>query len=142
MLTDLSKATIVNIETGKNGYNLNIIDKIISFTKFSLKELSDENFEPADNLRETLLELYLKNDLFYSILSKKPEIIYAINNKILIGDFLEDPKEIREIRSYLKTYGWDYNGASISIALKRKSNLIAIMPHPSKKGTFIYSKKK
>ena len=103
MLTDLSKATIVNIETGKNGYNLNIIDKIISFTKVSLKELSDEKFEPADNLRETLLELYLKNDLFYSILNKKPEIIYAINNKILIGDFLEDPKEIREIRSYLKT---------------------------------------
>lgn len=142
ILTELSKATIVNIETGKNGYNLNIIDNIISFTKLSLKDLSNENFEPHENLREILLELYSKHDSFYSILSKKPEVSYAINNKIITGNFLDSPKEVKEIRSYLKIFGWDYKGTSISVALKRMPNLIAIKPHPTKKNTFIYFKKK
>jgi transcriptional regulator with XRE-family HTH domain len=141
ILTELSKATIVNIETGKKGYNLNIIDNIIKFTKISLKELSDENFAPQDDFRERLLALYTKHNDFYAILNKKPEILYAINNKLIVGEFLTSPKEIRDIRSYLLTFGWDYNGTSISIALKRMSSLITIEPHPTKKSTFVYSKK-
>jgi transcriptional regulator with XRE-family HTH domain len=141
ILTELSKTTIVNIETGKNGYNLNNIDSIIKFTKFSLKELSDESFTLPNDFRETIIALYKKHEIFYSILDKKPEIVFAINSKIIAGDFLDTPKEIREIRSYLQNFGWDYKGTSISIALKRMPNFIAIRQHPTKKGTFLYSKK-
>lgn len=141
ILCGLSKASIVNIEAGKNGYNLNLLDKITSFTGYSLKDLSDENFLPDSNLRDDLLLAYKNNDAIYTILSQQPNIVYAINHKILNSKFLDAPKEIREIKEHLNGIGWDYNGVSISVALKRMPDLIRIEPHPSKKNTFVYSKK-
>lgn len=141
ILCSLSKASIVNIEAGKNGYNLNLLDSISDFTKYSFKELSDENFKPSRNLREKLLEAHKQNNTFHTILNQKPNIAYAITNKILNSRFLDTPKEIREVKEYLGRMGWIYNGVSISVALKRMPDVIKIEPHPTKKGTFLYSKK-
>lgn len=141
ILCGLSKASIVNIEAGKNGYNLNLLDKITTFTGYSLKDLSDENFLPDSNLRDSLLLVYKNNHTIHTILTHQPNIVYAINHKILNSQFLDVPKEIREIKELLNEIVWDYNGVSISVALKRMPDLIKIEPHPSKKGTFIYSKR-
>ena len=141
ILTDLSKATIVNIENGRNGYNLNLLDNILNFTKYHLKEITNNDFKPKDEIRDKLINLYAKNDQFYTILNSTPEISYAFNNKILNSTFLDTPKEIKEIRDYLKLFNWNYKGTSISTALKRMPDLIKIEPHPTKKGTFVYSKR-
>ena len=141
ILCELSKASIVNIETGKSGYNLNLLDNIVNFTKCSLSDLSDENFSPKSDLRDELLEKYKKNDAFYALLNQKPNLSHTIEHKLLSSDFLDTPKEIREIKDYLIDFGLVYNRASISIALKRERDKIKIEPHPIKKGTFVYSKK-
>lgn len=141
ILCELSKASIVNIEVGKSGYNLNLLEKIVKFTRCSLGELSDENFTPKSNLRDELLEIYNGNDAFYALLSQKPNLSHTIEEKLLKSDFLDIPKEVREIKDYLSELGLTYNRASISIALKRMSHLIKGEPHPTKKGTFVYSRK-
>lgn len=141
ILTELSKATVVNIENSKTGYNLNLLDKIITFTKFSLRDLTNENFSLKNDFRERMIKRYSKDDGFYAILNGKPEISYAIKRKILSTNFLNNPREVRDIRAYLLSSNWDYKGSSISNALKRMPDSITINIHPTKKGTFVYSKK-
>lgn len=141
ILTKLSKATIVNIESGRTGYNLNLLDNIVVFTNFSLSDLTNERFTVKNDFREKMIKFYSKDAEFYTILHEKPEIAYAIKKKILNDDFLKIPKEIKDIRLHLLTFHWSYSGSSISTALKRMSNLIKIQEHPLKKGTFLYSKK-
>lgn len=141
ILTELSKATVVNIENSKTGYNLNLLDKIVSFTKFSLRDLTNENFSVRNDFREKMIKLYSKNDEFYAILNEKPEISYALRRKILDTNFLIAPKEVKDIRNHLLSFNWSYKGSSISNALKRMPDLIRIEHHPTKKGTFLYSKK-
>jgi len=141
ILCELSKASIVNIEAAKSGYNLNLLENIVNFTKFSVSKLSDEEFTLKNNLRDELLEIYKGNDTFYALLNQKPNLSHTIEQKLLKSNFLDTPKEVREIRDYLSGLGLTYNRASISIALKRMYDMIKAEPHPSKKGTFVYSKK-
>lgn len=141
ILCEISKASVVNIETGKNGYNLNLLDKITTFTKYSLKELSDEKFIPKRDLRKELIKTYAKNNTFSKILNERPKLVYAITHYLLSDDFLDSPKQIKDIKEYLSKLGWSYGGVTISVTLKRLSNIIKIEPHPTKKGTFVYSKK-
>lgn len=141
ILNEISKASLVNIESARNGYNLNLLDKICHFTRYSIKALSDKNFSPSDDIREKLIKIYSKNNQFHTILNHQPEIVYAIQNKVLKNNFLDIPKEIREIKDYLKTFGWDYKGTSLSITLKRMPDLIEIRKHRSKKNTHLYLRK-
>lgn len=139
-LTGLSKASIINIESGKTGYNLNLLDNIILFSKQSLGDLSNENYKPTDNLRDRLITQYKNNPEFSSILKQTPEIVYAVSYKLLKSDFINEPKEINEIKIFFEQFGWVYLGTSISNALKRLPAKIHISQHPSKKNTNLYSK--
>lgn len=141
ILTDLSKASIVNIENAKNGYNLNLLDNISNFTQYQLKELIDPDFETKGDIRAKLLGVYADNEQISSILGATPEIPYAIEQKVLLEGFLDEPKEISQIKKHLRNYNWEYKGTSISITLKRMADKVKIEQHPTKKNTFIYSKK-
>lgn len=140
IVTGLSKASIVNIESGKKGYNLKLLESITSFTKYSLNDLSNRHFKPEVNLREKLSKLYRNNE-FSHLLNCTPEIVYAIEFKLLRSDFIDQPKEISQIRSFFEKLGWMYNGTSISNALKRRPDLIKIRKHESKGNTNVYLKK-
>jgi transcriptional regulator with XRE-family HTH domain len=140
-ITDLSKPTIINIESAKKDYSMGLIDKISTFSCYSLSELSHKSFIPEQDIREKLLKKHQSNPNF-TILNKQPEIVYAIKYKLLTTDFLFKSKEIREIKRYfLMKYGWDFIGSSISNSLKRMQHLIEIQPHPSKANTNVYSAK-
>lgn len=140
-ITGLSKPTIINIESGKKDYSLGMIDKIASFSGYSLSDLANNNFSPDFDIREKLLKKYQK-DTYFTILNTRPEIVYAIKYKMLTTDFLENPKEINEIKNFFsKQYGWDFIGTSISNALKRMPDLIDIQPHSTKRNTNVYLKK-
>ncbi|MBB5647662.1 helix-turn-helix domain-containing protein [Pedobacter cryoconitis] len=140
IVTELSKASVINIESGKTGYNLNLLDNIILFSRQSLSDLSNENYVPTDDLRDKLINHYKNNPEFISILSQTPEIVYAVKYKLLKSDFINSPKEINEIKIFFEQFGWKYLGTSISNTLKRLPAKILISKHPSKKNTHVYSK--
>ena len=137
IVTGLSKASIINIESSKNGYNLKLLESITSFTKYSLNDLSNKYFKPDVNLRDKLSKLY-KHSEFSHILNCPPEIVYAIEFKLLKSDFIDQPKEISQIKSFFERFGWAYSGTSISNALKRRPDLIEIRKHESKGNTNVY----
>jgi transcriptional regulator with XRE-family HTH domain len=139
-LVGLSKPTIINIESAKKGYNLNLLEKIINFSDYSLSDLSNKEFMPDPYLRDILTEKYSKHPEYYGILTKKPEIVYAIKFNLLKSDFLKTPREINEIRNYFKELGWNYLGTSISNALKRMPEKVLISKHESKRNTNVYLK--
>jgi hypothetical protein len=82
-----------------------------------------------------------KHSEFSHILNCSPEIVYAIEFKLLKSDFIDQPKEISQIKSFFERFGWKYSGTSISNALKRMPDLIEIRQHETKKNTNIYLKK-
>ncbi|SEO12230.1 Helix-turn-helix [bacterium A37T11] len=141
-LTGVSRTTIVNIEGGKSGFNLSLIEKILDFTVYNIEELSKENFKVRNDLREELASRYKENLSIYVILNKKPTIRYAIVYKLLNTNLLDKPKEINAITKFFKKLGWLYLGTSIQNELKKMEDEILVQAHPTKKGTNLYSKKK
>lgn len=140
-LGNISPATLVNIESGEKSFRLKSLEKINEVTGVSLQELLGENFSPSKNLREKLIKKYAKNTEISVILNAPPTLQYSIKHKVLSTDFLISPKEINDIKIFLAEKGISHKGNSIHTALKRMPDLIKIEPHPSKKGTFVYSKR-
>ena len=136
----MSKPTLINIESGNSGYNLNLLEKIISLTGIPLSDLSNSSFEPNPDLREGLIEKH-KRDSKFKILSKDPNIVYAVHYKLLPSQFITEYREVNEIRKFFKNFGWDFSGTSISTTLARIPTLIEIRKHQSKKNTNLYRKK-
>lgn len=138
-LIEISRASLINIESGKKGYNLNLLDKILLFSNYKLEELSKEFFLIPNDFRENLASRYKDDPATYTILNGKPTIVYAIKYKLLNSNFLDEPKEINEIKHFFKSFGWEFNGSSIQNALKRMPTLILIQAHEKKKNTNVYS---
>lgn len=143
LLTGISRATLVNIESGKKSINLKSLEGITTFTKIELDKLTKKGFKPPENLREKLLKYYKREPDINVILGKEPSIPYCIKYKLLNTDFLNKPKETREIRKFFKdNYGWEFKGNSIHSSLRRLKHIVKIEPHPTKKGTNLYSRKR
>ncbi|SEL89155.1 helix-turn-helix domain-containing protein [Parapedobacter koreensis] len=142
-LAGISRATLVNIESGNKPIKVVSLDKIAGFSTIGLDKLSKRGFKPPDNLREKLLQLYKNSPEIYVILSGTPSIPYIIKYRVLKIDFLNTPKERGKIVKFVDdNYGWKITGNSLTNALKRMPDLIKIEPHPSKGGTNVYSRKK
>lgn len=142
ILANIASSTLINIESGKKSFKISTLNGIFVFTKIRLEELSKASFVPPKNLREKLTEKYKNEPSIYVILSKEPSIPYAIKYKLLKTDFLDQPKETRQIaKFFLDNYGWKYKGNSIHSTIRRLTHLIEINPHPSKGGTNLYSRK-
>jgi transcriptional regulator with XRE-family HTH domain len=142
MLTSLSKTTIVNIESAKTGYNLDLLENIINFLDCTLSEISSKDFEPNEKLKEVLTIKYkFSRPDYVEILNKAPKIVYAIKFKLLKGDFIDSPKETNEIKEYFEKFGWKYRGSSISNALQRMPKNISVRNHEKKANTKLYQKK-
>ncbi|SEM57658.1 Transcriptional regulator, contains XRE-family HTH domain [bacterium A37T11] len=143
LLANISSSTLINIESGKKSFRINTLNGISDFTKVKLDELSKSSFTPAKNLREKLTEKYKNEPAVHVILSKEPSIPYCIKYKLLNTNFLDVPKETRQITKFFRdNFGWKFKGNSIHSALRRMTHLVRIEHHPTKKGTNLYSKKK
>lgn len=140
LVIGISRASLINIESGVNGYNLNLLDKILMFSDFKLEELSKPDFITPKNYREKLIEHYKNEPTIFLILNKKPSIVYSIEYKLLSSTFFNTPKEINQIKDYFDKLGWSFQGTSIQNALKRMPDKVKIEKHPTKKSTFLYSK--
>ncbi|WGQ09016.1 helix-turn-helix transcriptional regulator [Pedobacter gandavensis] len=140
ILVNVSRASLIKIEAGSTGYRLNLLDGIIDFTRFSLSEISKMNFSVPDNYREKLLKIYGEDVTAGVILNQQPTLVYCIKHSLLNSQFLNEPKEIRQITKFFADKGWVFSGNSIQIALKRMTNAIVIIKHDSKGNTNTYSK--
>lgn len=140
-LTNISTSTLVNIESKNRPFHLKSIEGIINFTKIELDDLSKRDFVVPRNLREKLIKKYKSDPSISVLLNKEPSIPYCIKYKLLKSDFLNTPKETKQIREYFLKLGFNFKGNSIHSAIKRIPHLINIEKHPIKKSTNLYSKK-
>jgi transcriptional regulator with XRE-family HTH domain len=144
-LTEISKRSIANIEGGKRKIDIAIVFKLRAFFfMYTLDQLCDTDIIIEDSLKEKLIEKFKKeNPGLMTVLSKQPTIVFAIKNKLLKSDFIDDPKGTKKIREYfIKNYGWKFGGPAIANALKRMPNLIKIDEHSNKGNANVYSKRK
>lgn len=136
-LTGVSQATIVNIEQGHTGLKIATMEKLISFTNFTVEKLSSSQFKVPSDLQSQLFQLH-KNDIEKKVyFMKKPKILDAINKKLIGSAFFSSFREINEIVSYFEDMGWKILGTSLQNELKKHPN-VQIAPHPSKMNTNIY----
>ncbi|MFC7524149.1 helix-turn-helix domain-containing protein [Parapedobacter sp. GCM10030251] len=143
LLAGISRATLVNIESGNKPIKVISLDKIAIFSTIGLDKLSKPGFKPPANLREKLLQRYKNSPEIYVTLSDTPSIPYIIKYRVLKTDVLNTPKERGKIVEFVDdNYGWKIRGNSLTNALKRMPDLIKIEPHPTKGGTNLYSRNK
>lgn len=120
---------------------MNLLEKIVDFTGISLTEISNKNFSLTPSFREELVQRY-KNTQFEKIISKPPQIVYAINNELLKSEFFEIFRETNEIKKFfVEFFGWDYKGTSITNALLRNKE-VEVKTHHSKGKTNLYRAKR
>ena len=125
---------------GNASLKLSDLNKIGEF--FQVKDLTSKKVTVDANLRSKLLKIHKGNKEYEKHLEEPPTIVYAIKQSLLKDNNISFPAQIRDIKEVFKKQGWEYKSSSISTALKRLPNLIKIVPHPTKKGIFLYSKMK
>lgn len=140
-IIDISKRSLASIELGATNISADLLASISSFYNLSLDDLSNTELKVSENFRDEIINLHKNNPAYQIVLKKRPNLNYAINFKLLRTSFLNKSKEITDIKQFFEKHGWVYLGTSISNALKREKDKIQIDVHPTKKGTFIYSRK-
>lgn len=139
-LTNVSTTTIVNVEQGHKGIKLETINKLISFTDFTIEQIGSDQFTIPKNLRETLFEKFKDDDEMIQFFYFEPKISEAIDVKLINSEFFSSYKEINEIVNFFSESGWKVKGTSLQNELK-KHPLVEMIPHPTKKQTNIYKRK-
>jgi transcriptional regulator with XRE-family HTH domain len=139
-LVEISRRSIANIEAGNGGNNLDLLDRISTFFNVKISDILNKGINVPLNFRENLLSYHKNSEPLLILLSKQPNITYAIKYKLLKSDFLDTPKEVNEIKWFFEQCGWKYLGTSISNGLKREKEKILISEHNLKKNTNVYSK--
>jgi transcriptional regulator with XRE-family HTH domain len=141
ILSSISRASLIKMEAGNSNYNIKLLHSILSFAQFDLAEISKSNFKIFDGYRDKLIKMYFKDLSKRIILENQPTLVYCIKFYLLKTNFLDRPKEIREITTFFRSKSWYFSGNSIQIALKRMPDLIEIRKHESKGNTNVYLKK-
>lgn len=141
-MLEISIRKLRYIKSGKANLKLADIEIFADFFGISTFNLSKSNIKIGTNFRNKLLEKY-KNKYEYRVeFEKTPSITFAIRYYLINSPEFLTSKEVKDIRLILENImGWKYSSPSLSNALKRMPDLIKIEPHPTKKGTFVYSKK-
>ncbi|TYR36704.1 helix-turn-helix transcriptional regulator [Sphingobacterium phlebotomi] len=139
-LTGVSRATIVNVEQGHTGLKIKTMERLISFTNFTVERVSSPKFKIPTDI-QTQLFLIHKNDLAKrEYFMKRPKILDAVDKGLIDSDYFKSPREINEIVSYFADMGWKILGTSLQNELKKHPN-VQVDPHPTKKNTNVYSRK-
>ncbi|RZK01458.1 MAG: XRE family transcriptional regulator [Flavobacterium sp.] len=123
-LLEISKRSLASIELGSTNTTLDLISNISSFFGLSIDELTNTELKIKNKFRDTIIEFHSGNNKYLAILNKRPNLTFAINYELLKSNFLEKPREVNEVKSFLAKLGWNYLGTSISNALKRERSQI------------------
>ncbi|WP_182922497.1 helix-turn-helix domain-containing protein [Pedobacter planticolens] len=129
------------IKAGKTEIKLKDLEAVSQFFNVSLREITARKLSLEAGFRNKLLKFHHKNKELVVLLEEQPSIVYSVKNVLIKDDFFKKTVEIKEIKHFLLQYGWAYTSSAISMAMLRMPDLIKIEPHPTKKGTFVYSRK-
>lgn len=129
------------IKSEKFSFTINDIKKASTFFKISFDRITTTKISLNKNYRTELLDYHRNNLEYKKILQDKPSIPYAIEFILIaIPEFSNKKMEVKAIKAMIEEKGYIYASSSLTNELK-KSEFIEFEPHPSKKGTFVYSKK-
>ena len=137
----ISKRSIANIEAGVEFDTFDVINTLLQFYGLTVNDVGYHDYKISEDFRDIIIQKHNDQAEYVVLLSKKPSIPFAIKSKLLNSTYLDEPKEINEIKDFFDKIGWQWNGSSISTALKRMENRgIIISAHPFKGGTTIFKK--
>lgn len=142
-LLGVSDKQIKRIKKGEAEFSIDNINKACDFFHKSLTNINNKEISLSFNYRDKLTEIHKANSEYSTFLQNRPTISYAINFELLNNpSFLLGKLEIKSIKQIFKERGWMFASSYISLAMQRNVMLIKTEPHPTKKGTFLYSKNK
>lgn len=139
-LTEVSSATIVNVEQGHTGLKIETMERLINFTNFGVDKVSSPKFKIPSDFQQQLFQTHKNDSEKREYFMKMPKIQDAINNQLINSDFFQTSREINEIVNYFNDIGWKILGTSLQNELKKHPQ-VDVTPHSSKKNTNIYRKK-
>lgn len=141
-LLDISSKQVKRLRKGEAEFSIDNINKACDFFSQSRQEINAREISPKISFRDNLIFIHKDNTEYSTILAKRPSITFAINFELFEHPlFLEGKLTVNEIGKIFKDKGWTFASSYISLAMKRNLDKIKIEPHPTKKGTFVYSKK-
>ena len=141
-LLGVSDKQIKRIRKGEAEFNINNINKASDFFETSALSINSASLEIEQQFRSKLIKKHRGNDEYLKLLIDRPSISYAIKYELLQNEkFKGKSLAVKEIKEIFEAKGWSFTSAYISLALKRNSHLFEVTINPTKKGTFLYSKK-
>ncbi|WP_140937591.1 helix-turn-helix domain-containing protein [Sphingobacterium lumbrici] len=140
-LTGVSQATIVNVEQGHTGLKIETMERLISFTNFTVENVRSREFKIPSDLQSQLFMMHRNDMEKREYFMKKPKILDVIDKELINSIFFKSPREINDIVAYFADMGWKILGTSLQNELKKHPD-VQIDPHPTKKKTNLYKAKK
>ncbi len=146
MLSSVSEPTISRMENGAKSFEFQNLEKIARVFGYQIEGLVSKNFEvPTESQLRDAIKKHIKVnklDVDFKMLFKKKRGTAYYVDKIMETDFLNKPKEMKEIVEYCKhEYSVVLKGDDIGNILKRREEKQQIKRRPIK-GTnrFYYQK--
>lgn len=141
-LLGVSDKQVKRIKKGEAEFSIDNINKASNFFQKSLANINNKEISLSFDYRDKLTEIHKNNSEYSTFLQNRPSISYAINFELLNNtNFLRGKLEVKTIKQIFKTRGWIFASSYISLAMQRNVVLVKTEPHPTKKGTFVYSKR-
>lgn len=141
-LLSVSDKQIKRIRKGQAEFSIDNINKACDFFDISVLSLNSANLYIDQQFRSKLIKKHRGNDEYIKLLIDRPSISYAIKYELLQNDkFIDKSLTVKQIREIFEAKGWSFTSAYISLSLKRNSHFFEVTINPTKKGTFLYSKK-
>lgn len=144
-LIDVSKRWLEYIFSGRENYELSptAVQKACDFFLKDFGKFTTELQPVAENLREILKKKHTNNPEYAKILSDAPSVPFIIDNILVKDDefISSNGMELRFIKKIILRYYPGLKLTNLSSDLQ-KSHFIKHWPHPTKKGTNLYSRKK
>lgn len=139
-LLDLSEKQVRLIKGGSAEFSIDDINKACDFFRKSLASINNKEIEVDRLYRDKLISLHKNNPEYKAILEKRPPITYAINIELLYNEkFRTEGLSISEIRELFESRGWEFLSGYISTAMARNADKIKRIPHPKRKGWYVYT---
>lgn len=139
-LLDLSEKQVRLIKNGSAEFSIDDINKACDFFRKSGTSINNKEVEVDRMYRDRLIYLHKNNPEYQTILEKSPSITYAINFELFHDEkFRTKGLDIGEIKKLFEIRGWEFLSGYISTAMVRNADKIKRLPHPKRKGWYVYT---
>jgi transcriptional regulator with XRE-family HTH domain len=137
LLSSVSSPTISRIERGSKTFEYLNLEKALAVFGYRVEGVSGEEFElPTEAQLKAAIKKYIRKnslDIDYAMLFKRKRGAASYVNQIMETDFLDEPREMKEIIEFCKAeYFVDLKGDDIGNILKRREEKGLIKRRPIK----------